>query len=148
MDGLDSAIGVNQRDNSHVMPKNASVAISSAAALQNVEASKVVKATIKSCETSYILSTSPFFDQLLDTLNHSYTTIVTKVWNLLQRVCTSQKLLRHYYERVHKIEIKCFAFSPTATVGMHAQSLYALQIVWKLIFTPRAMPVSKCLLEK
>ena len=83
-------IGIHQGDNSHVVPKNPSFAIHSAATLQDVEVSKVVKATIKSCETSYILSMSPFFDQLLDILNHSYTTIVTKAWNLLQRVCTSQ----------------------------------------------------------
>jgi ubiquitin C-terminal hydrolase len=91
-------------------------------------------------ETCYILSTSPFFENLFALLKHPYKIVVTKVWALLQRACTSCNLLEQHYNEVKNFNFLKVLGSYSHEDGQNAMKLYTLQIVWKLIFTPSIMP--------
>ena len=97
------------------------------------------KPMIKRSETSYILSTSPFFEKLFSLLNHRYEAVVTKAWNLLQRACTSQDLLTKHYDNVGNL-LNLVGNGDINGLQQNTTLLYTLEIVWKLIFTPDIMP--------
>ena len=95
------------------------------------------KPMIKRSETSYILSTSPFFEKLFSLLNHRYEAVVTKAWNLL-RACTSQDLLTKHYDNVGNL-LNLVGNGDINGLQQNTTLLYTLEIVWKLI-----LPLTSC----
>ncbi len=106
----------------------------------SISKGSVKKSVPSSCETCYILSTSPFFEKLFALLMHPYKVVVTKVWTLLQRACTGCNLLEQHYNEVRNFDFLDVLGSYNHEDSQNAMKLYKLQIIWKLIFTPSIMP--------